>query len=148
MSIALGVLFGGSCVAILVALFYHYVVRISTAREWLSKGAMLVDVDSAGEFAQHHPRGAMNIPLEDLVARVNELGNKTTRVVVFGHSWRRGAKAVSTLRTAGFSETMNAAGLSTKEKLSAKAWRTEEGQEVREEKERGVPAPVDLAPRR
>ena len=147
MSVPLGLLFGGACVAILAALFHHYVVRMAKAREWLSEGAILVDVDKTAEFAAHHPRVAVNIPLEDLERRAHELGAKSTRIVVFGHSWRRGAQAVRALHGAGFGEIMSAAGLSTKEKLSVEAWRAAEGREARAAKARGVPAAVELAPR-
>lgn len=68
-----------------------YVVRISKARSWLSRGALLVDVDTAGELARHHPRVAVNIPLEDLARRAHELGENNKPLVIFAHSWRRGA---------------------------------------------------------
>jgi rhodanese-related sulfurtransferase len=121
-----GLLAGGSLCGLFAVMFHHYVVRISKARDWLSRGALLVDVDAAGEFARHHPRVAVNIPLENLARRAHELGENKKPLVIFAHSWRRGAQAVHELRGIGFWEVMNAAGLQTKEKLSAEAARAAE----------------------
>jgi len=52
---AFGVISAVAFFAISAALFHHYVVRVHTAGAWLSKGAILVDVDSAGEFCAEAP---------------------------------------------------------------------------------------------
>lgn len=118
-----GLLVAGALSSGLGAAFHHYVVRMSTARRLLTDGGVLVDVDTTGEFAQHHPRVAISIPLEELAARAGEIGARERPVVVFAHSWRRGARATRELRSLGFREVMNAAGLRTKEKLSLAARR-------------------------
>lgn len=134
----LGAIVGsGACVALAI-LFHHYAVRVSNARAWLTRGALLVDVDAAGEFARHHPRVAVNIPLEDLARRAHELGTRERPLVVFAHSWLRGARATRELRALGTWEVMNAAGLYTKEKLN-------EAARDAEQKKTRVAAP-DLAP--
>jgi rhodanese-related sulfurtransferase len=114
---------GGALCGAFALMFHHYVVRIFKARSWLSRGAVLVDVDIAGEFARHHPRVAVSVPLEALAQRAHELGERSNPVVIFAHSWSRGARAVHLLRGVGFTEVMNAAGLETKEKLDAEAAR-------------------------
>ena len=60
--IGLAVLIAG----ILMAAFHHAVMRIYRARGWLARGAVLVDVDSPAEFAEHHPRIAVSFPLDTL----------------------------------------------------------------------------------
>ena len=100
------------------AMIRHHIVRLETAREWLKAGAVLVDVDTAGEFAFHHPEVARSIPLEELARRAHELGSNEVQIVVFAHSWWRGARAVHLLRGMGFWSLHNAAGLLVKEKLS------------------------------
>lgn len=117
---------GWVCAGVLALLFHHYVVRIRRAGSWLWRGALLVDVDAAGEFALQHPRVAVNIPLQDLARRAHELGGNNKPLVIFANSWRRGAQALHELRGIGYSEVMNAAGLRTKEKLSAEASRAAE----------------------
>lgn len=99
-------------------MFYHYVGRVAHARAWLSRGAILVDVDSAGEFARHHPRLAVSIPLASLARRAHEIGGREQPIVVFAHSWTTGARAVHLLRGMGFWEVMSAAGLVTKERVA------------------------------
>jgi rhodanese-related sulfurtransferase len=115
-------------------LFRHYVVRVHKACALLTRGAILVDVDTAEEFARHHPRVAVNIPLEQLARRVHELGGLERPIVVFAHSWARGARAVHRHGMRGFTEVLNAAGLYTRERLSVAGLRTAEAQ-----------APKDLA---
>src|SRR5690606_7977650 len=44
--------------------FHHDVVRIFEARDRLRSGGVLLDVDLRGDFAQRHPRLAINIPLD------------------------------------------------------------------------------------
>ncbi len=126
-----------SC-GLLAGMFHHYAVRMFKARAWLSRGAALVDVDDEGEFARHHPRVARNIPLKELVRRARELGERERPVVVFAHRWRRGAVATAELQAIGFRHVMNAAGLHTREVLSAKASR---GGEVEKDKDL-----IELAP--
>jgi rhodanese-related sulfurtransferase len=123
---------------LLAGMFHHYAVRLFKARAWLSRGAALVDVDDEGEFVRHHPRVARNIPLKDLVRRARELGERDRPVVVFAHRWRRGAVATAELQAIGFRNVMNAAGLHTREVLSAKASRGEKA-----EKEQDL---IELAP--
>ncbi len=115
MGTAFGVLFAGACLATVAWLFHHYLVRLHDARRWLSSGALLVDVDSPFDFYRHHPRKAVSVPLEHLAQRAVEFGPRDTAIVVFGHSWLRGARAVHDLREMGFSAVMNAAGLRTRE---------------------------------
>ena len=106
-----------SLLATAASLFHHYVARVNKARAWLSRGAILVDVDSAEVFARVHARGAINIPAEELPRRADEVGPKDQSVVVFALRWARGAQAVHSLRRSGFVNVLNVAGLHTLEKL-------------------------------
>jgi rhodanese-related sulfurtransferase len=70
-----GILSAGTMLGLFSVIFYHGIVRFYKARDWLSKrGAVLVDVDTRGEFACAHPRVAVNIPLESLARRAHEIG--------------------------------------------------------------------------
>ena len=118
-----GILLAVAAAGILMVLFHHAVVRIYKARDWLARGAILVDVDTASEFADHHPRIAVSLPLELLVEHAGSIGERNSRIVVFAHSWWRGSKAARELRRLGFVDVFNAAGVHTKEELSMAAAR-------------------------
>ena len=68
----------------------------AVAVQWVESGATLLDVRTPGEFASGHVRGAINIPVQDLAQRVDEI--PAGRVVVYCQSGRRSASATRTLR--------------------------------------------------
>jgi len=68
------------------------------------------------------------LPLEVLARHAKDLGSLDRPMVVFAHSWRRGARAVHDLRALGFRTVLNAAGMRFKERLSASAQRAADAQ--------------------
>ena len=74
------------------------------ARTLVAGGARLVDVRSAGEYASGHLDGALNVPVQDLAKRMEELGDKKKPVVLYCASGMRSASAAGTLRRAGFAD--------------------------------------------
>jgi rhodanese-related sulfurtransferase len=70
-------------------------------------GAQLVDVRTPAEFAQGHAPGTLNIPLDEFVARVEEL-DPTQPVILCCASGGRSGMAKQVLDRAGFSRTLNA----------------------------------------
>ena len=73
------------------------------AREMVQRGARLVDVRTAGEFAAGHLPGAVNIPLHELDRRARELGAKERPIVVYCLSGHRSQRARAILAAGGFS---------------------------------------------
>jgi phage shock protein E len=71
-------------------------------RALVAGGARLVDVRSSGEFGSGHLPGAVNIPVGELPARLNEVGARERPVVVYCRSGARSASAAGLLRRAGF----------------------------------------------
>jgi phage shock protein E len=70
------------------------------ARDWVAKGATLLDVRTPDEFAKGHLPGALNVPVQELPARAGEVpGGKP--VVVYCMSGRRSAEARRLLELAG-----------------------------------------------
>jgi phage shock protein E len=67
-------------------------------------GARLVDVRTRGEFAGGHLDGAVNVPLQELGARLSELHPGDKPLVVYCRSGARSAQAASLLRGAGFTQ--------------------------------------------
>jgi rhodanese-related sulfurtransferase len=71
------------------------------AREMVGAGALLLDVRSPGELAGGHNEGALNIPLDQLAARLGELDG-SRGVVVYCRSGARSEMARGLLAQAGF----------------------------------------------
>lgn len=81
-------------------------------KELLTKpGSSLVDVRSAAEFAADHISGAINIPLEELPFRIEEVRNMTKPIVVYCRSGNRSSMAINMLKQAGINDLYNGGGL-------------------------------------
>lgn len=70
-------------------------------------GGLLLDVRTAQEYASGHVDGAVNIPIDQLEARLDELGPKDRPVVVYCHSGGRSAYAKTLLDRAGYAEVID-----------------------------------------
>jgi phage shock protein E len=82
-------------------------------RRWVSEGAQLVDVRSPSEYASGHIEGAVNIPVQELPARVGELGRDKARpIVLYCRSGSRSAHAKRLLEQAGFAKVANLGAMS------------------------------------
>ncbi len=78
--------------------------------EKLRAGATVVDVRSEVEFRRGAYRGAINVPLPALSAKLHRIP-KDRPVVVYCASGSRSAMAARMLRRAGFADVSNAGGL-------------------------------------
>lgn len=132
-------------VGVLCSRFHHDVMRIYEAKDRLRLGGVLLDIDRAGDFAARHPRLAVNIPLDELGQRARELGARSRPVVIYAHHWRDGVKAAHLLRSLGFQDVYDAAGVRVREKLSEAAAHAAAGRVYRD-KSRGIPDDIDLTP--
>jgi len=77
----------------------------------VADGATLLDVRTPGEFANGHLPGAVNIPVSDLSARLNEVP-KDKPVVVYCRSGHRSGMAASTLRRSGMKTVVDLGAMS------------------------------------
>ena len=83
----------------------------SLAWKRIRAGAMLLDVRTPGEFSQGHLQGAINIPHDQLAARINEIDQDKDRdIVVYCVSGHRSGLAKRTLESLGYTNVMNAGG--------------------------------------
>jgi phage shock protein E len=87
----IGKLFGGSARRIDPA----------AAARLVSEGALLLDVRTPAEFTTGAPSGAVNIPVQELGVRMQELPRDRT-IVAYCRSGARSASAVEQLVAAGF----------------------------------------------
>ena len=83
------------------------------ARELVKAGARLVDVRTPGEFAAGHLPGAVNIPVQELDARLAELHPKDGAIVLYCRSGRRSSSAARTLQSAGFMDVHDLGAMSS-----------------------------------
>ena len=73
--------------------------------------ATIVDVRSAMEFNMEHVPGALNIPLEQVMGRVEEFKSMSKPLVLYCRSGNRSGMAMAMLKAAGLTEVYNGGGL-------------------------------------
>jgi phage shock protein E len=83
----------------------------SLAWKRIRAGAMLLDVRTPGEYSQGHLQGSVNIPYDQLAARVNEIDQDKDRdIVLYCRSGSRSSLAKRTLESLGYTNVLNAGG--------------------------------------
>lgn len=87
-------------------------LKPAEARRLVKEGATLVDVRSAAEFANGHIPGAVNVPLQEIGAKVKKLGPKDKAVVLYCASGTRSSMARSLLKNLGFTQVFNLGAMS------------------------------------
>lgn len=76
------------------------------------KGVVL-DVRTPAEFAEGHIPGAVNLPVDEVKAKVEALiADKQTAIVVYCRSGARSATAARTLKALGYTDVADMGGLS------------------------------------
>lgn len=70
------------------------------------KNAFLVDVRTPEEFAEGSVKGAVNIPLNEVLLRISEFRNKH-QIVVFCKSGNRSTQAQAILKENGITNVVN-----------------------------------------
>jgi phage shock protein E len=94
-----------------IAWFASRNAAISSIRSALEGGATVVDVRSRGEFREGHFPGALNLPIDQISGRLDEIGDRSVHVILYCHSGMRSGSAVHILRKAGFTKVVNAGTL-------------------------------------
>ena len=69
--------------------------------ELVKAGAIVVDVRTAGEFNSGHIKGSMNIPLDEIRNKTEELKKKNRVIITCCRSGNRSGMAESMLKSAG-----------------------------------------------
>jgi len=87
-------------------------VSPAEARQLVQAGARLVDVRTPAEFAAGHIAGAINIPVQQLDARMSELQPKDSAVVLYCRSGHRSGNASRMLKNAGFTAVRDLGAMS------------------------------------
>lgn len=74
-------------------------------------GAKIFDVRSPDEFADEAYPGAINIPVNAVLASLDKFGPKNEAIVVYCASGGRSSLAAQLLKANGFTDVTNAGGL-------------------------------------
>jgi len=78
-------------------------------KDFVAKGARLIDVRTAGEFTGGHIEGAGNVPVGDVTSKSGSWDEKTP-IVVYCQTGARSLNAFQYLRTHGFEHVYNLPG--------------------------------------
>jgi phage shock protein E len=90
----------------------------ATAREWLNKGALVIDVRSEAEYREKHLPGTINIPLDrlgDEIAR--HAPDKEKPLLLHCRSGGRSGMGTSTLKKMGYRNVLNLGSYGSAEKI-------------------------------
>ena len=83
--------------------------------------AYWIDVRTAEEYADGHVRQAVNIPYEEITARIGEVtDDKDALIYLYCRSGRRSGIAREALERAGFSNAINLGGLEDAQRAAAR----------------------------
>lgn len=74
----------------------------------ISKGAMVIDVRTRGEFSGGHAKNSVNIPLDQLSDNLKKIKNKEQVIITCCASGMRSASAKSYLKSQGYANVHNA----------------------------------------
>jgi len=77
----------------------------------IANSATIVDVRTPGEFAGRNVPGAINIPLDQIAQRVNELKELPKPIIAYCRSGHRSGMAVAILKQHGVAGAINGGGI-------------------------------------
>ncbi len=77
--------------------------ELSAMQQAVTDGGLLLDVRTPSEFSAGHLEGAINIPVDQLQSRLQEIGDTDRSIVVYCASGMRSRSALNVLRDNGFS---------------------------------------------
>jgi len=72
----------------------------------------LLDVRSSSEYSHRHIAGSINIPLEQLVSRLDEFEMLEKPIITFSRNGNRSEKAITILKSNGINQVYDAGELS------------------------------------
>jgi rhodanese-related sulfurtransferase len=83
--------------------------KSESIQDFVTKGAIIIDVRTVGEFREGHIKGSKNIPLDTINGKLNEIKKLDKPVIVCCRSGMRSAQAASVLKSVGI-EVINGGG--------------------------------------
>ena len=89
--------------------------KSESVKEFMDKGAIIIDVRTTGEFQGGHIKGSKNIPLNMISSKINDIKKLNKPVIACCASGMRSSQATSILKSNGI-DVMNGGGWSSLEK--------------------------------
>jgi rhodanese-related sulfurtransferase len=83
--------------------------KSETVKEFIAKGAIIIDVRTVGEYSNGHISGSKNIVLDQLSSNIDTVKKLNKPVIVCCQSGMRSAQAASLLKKQGI-EVVNGGG--------------------------------------
>jgi phage shock protein E len=111
------IIIGGAVAAFLV-LKRLMLVRPEAARDWLKKGARVIDVRSEGEYQEKHLPGAVNFPLNRLRDEIAQFApDKEQSLLLHCLSGGRSGMGTAMLKKMGYRNVFNLGSYGRAEKI-------------------------------
>lgn len=88
--------------------------KSESVKEFMEKGAVVIDVRTPVEFQGGHIKGSKNIPLNVISSKINDIKKMNKPVIACCASGMRSAQATSILKSNGI-DAMNGGGWSSLE---------------------------------
>ncbi len=82
-------------------------------------GAVIIDVRTAGEFSGGHIKGAINIPVDSIHSKINDIKKKGKPVITCCASGMRSGSATSILKQAGVEAYNGGSWMSLQNKMAS-----------------------------
>ena len=90
----------------------------ATAREWLNKGALVIDVRTEAEYREKHLPGTINIPLDRLGDEISRHApDKAQPLLLHCRSGSRSSMGTHTLKKMGYESVFNVGSFGQAEKI-------------------------------
>ncbi len=89
--------------------------KSESIKDFVTKGAIVIDVRTVGEFNDGHIKSSKNIALDTINTKISEIKNLKKPVIVCCRSGMRSAQAASILKSNGI-EVLNGGGWQSLEK--------------------------------
>jgi len=83
------------------------------------QGTVIIDVRTAGEFQRGHIKGAINIPVDSIRSKINDIKKKGKPVITCCASGMRSGTATSILKQAGVEAYNGGSWISLQNKLAS-----------------------------
>jgi len=83
--------------------------KAENSKEFIAKGAIIIDVRSPGEYVAGHIKGAKNIPLNTISNKISEIKKTNKPIIVCCQSGMRSGQAATILKKNGI-EVINGGG--------------------------------------
>jgi rhodanese-related sulfurtransferase len=82
------------------------------------EGAIVIDVRDEWEYQEGHINGAVNIPLHEIPASINQLKKLDGPLILYCRSGNRSAGAVNLLKKSGINDVYNGGGMAEMQKIA------------------------------